>query len=69
MEAQRLGVRGRAVNLADGRVEVLALGPAAAVAELAAWLQHGPRWAQVSGVESSVEDVAGAGQFDGFTTG
>ena len=68
-EAERLGVRGRAVNLADGRVEVLAVGPAAAVEELAEWLQRGPRWAQVSGVESRREDPARVGEPVGFTTG
>jgi len=69
VEAQRLGVCGRAVNLDDGRVEVVAFGPAAAVEELAAWLQQGPRWAQVTGVESTVEDPASVGQVVGFTTG
>jgi len=68
-EAQRLGVRGHAVNLADGRVEVLAVGPAAAVQQLAAWLQHGPRWAVVTGVEARSEDPDSVGEWIGFTTG
>ena len=39
-EAQRLGINGHAVNLADGTVEVLAAGPADALAELERWLHQ-----------------------------
>ena len=49
-EAARLGVRGHAINLADGRVEVLAAGSAAAVAALHGWLQRGPPAARVDSV-------------------
>ena len=52
-EALRLGITGSAINLDDGRVEVLALGPADAVDRLAAWLSHGPQWAHVDGVEDA----------------
>jgi len=48
--ATRLGLRGWVRNLPDGRVEVLAGGSDAAVAELCAWLGHGPPSAQVSEV-------------------
>lgn len=49
-EAQRLGVTGYARNLPDGRVEVLACGPADAVGALRAWLHLGPSRAQVTEV-------------------
>jgi len=40
-EAQRLGLRGYALNRADGRVEVVAEGERAALESLLAWLQRG----------------------------
>lgn len=52
-EARRLGVTGYARNLADGRVEVLACGNDAAVAELKEWLWQGPTAAAVDNVECS----------------
>lgn len=68
-EAKRLGIRGHAINLPDGRVEVLAVGPAAAVKELGQWLQRGPRAARVSHVETVEEQVAVTAGPDGFRTG
>lgn len=68
-QAQRLGLRGHAINLPDGRVEVLAAGPADAVAELATWLEDGPRLAKVTGVEATSEDPAMAGDTGTFATG
>ncbi|MCC4265737.1 acylphosphatase [Oceanimonas baumannii] len=65
-EAERLGVSGYARNLPDGRVEVLAEGPAAAVRQLTAWLRSGPDSAQVTGLEESDITPAGA---KGFETG
>lgn len=50
-EARRLAVNGYARNLNDGRVEVLAVGAAAAVEDLVAWVSRGPRWAEVRHVE------------------
>ena len=50
-EAKKLGLTGHAINLPDGRVEVLACGSAAALDNLAAWLAHGPPAAKVLGVE------------------
>ncbi|MDT8437534.1 MAG: acylphosphatase [Wenzhouxiangellaceae bacterium] len=50
-QAERLGLTGHAINLADGRVEVLACGAAAALDELHTWLQHGPDRARVDAVE------------------
>jgi acylphosphatase len=50
-QAQRLGLRGHACNLADGRVEVVAEGDAQALDLLEAWLHQGPPLAQVERVE------------------
>jgi acylphosphatase len=49
-QALRLGLRGYAINLPDGQVEVLMIGPAAAVSELADWLHVGPPAAHVTAV-------------------
>jgi acylphosphatase len=64
-EAQRLGVTGIARNLADGSVEVIACGEAAAVARLIEWLHRGPELAAVAGV--AVADHQGPVP-PGFTT-
>ncbi|MGD8851201.1 MAG: acylphosphatase [Gammaproteobacteria bacterium] len=50
-EAQMLGVTGRAENLPDGSVEVLACGEPAAVDRLREWLWQGPLSARVDDVE------------------
>ena len=50
-QAQALGVRGYARNLADGRVEVLAVGDVQAVERLGEWLKHGPPNARVHRIE------------------
>ena len=60
--AIRLGLSGHARNLADGRVDVLAVGDADAIEALAAWLQRGPPGARVDGVvcePAAVEALAG----------
>jgi acylphosphatase len=49
-EAQRLLLDGWVKNLADGRVEVVAVGAPAAVATLASWLWRGPPAARVESV-------------------
>ncbi|MDW8479973.1 MAG: acylphosphatase [Xanthomonadales bacterium] len=49
-EAGRLGLRGFARNLADGRVEVVAEGEAEALEALARWLWRGPPLARVEAV-------------------
>jgi acylphosphatase len=59
-EGRRLGLRGFARNLADGRVEVIAEGPAEDVDRLTAWCHRGPPAAQVTSVEHS--DIAAAGE-------
>jgi acylphosphatase len=50
-QARSLGLSGWVRNRADGCVEGVACGPAAALAQLRAWLQRGPPAAQVEGVE------------------
>lgn len=62
-EALRLGLRGCARNLDDGRVEVVAVGADDAVDQLARWLNHGPPLARVELVErhAADEDAAMAG--------
>jgi acylphosphatase len=62
-EAQQRGVRGYAKNLPDGRVEVVACGAPAAVAELRDWLRTGPANASVSGVGCEVIDYQVFTQF------
>ena len=64
-EAEVLGLRGHAVNLDDGSVEVIASGEAAQVDKLAAWLQRGPPMARVEYV--SAEEIPDPG-ISGFTT-
>jgi acylphosphatase len=65
-QALRLGLTGRADNLADGRVEVVACGDAAALEALERWLWQGPEQAEVSAVEvRAVPDET----YDGFATG
>jgi acylphosphatase len=49
-QALRLGLTGYARNLPEGRVEVLACGPAEAVGRLREWLRTGPPHAEVTGV-------------------
>ena len=50
-EAGRAGVGGWVRNLDDGRVEVVAEGPRAAVDRVVAWCGRGPRRARVDGVD------------------
>jgi acylphosphatase len=49
--AEALGVTGHALNLDDGRVEVLACGAPASVEALCEWLHEGPPAAHVTRVE------------------
>jgi len=55
-EAERLQLQGHALNLPDGRVEVLAVGTQEAVAALGEWLRSGPALAKVSALESQAVD-------------
>lgn len=65
-EAESLGLTGHAVNLSDGRVEVLAAGAPAALDRLEAWLLGGPPGARVDELHR-VEAPDSAP--DGFETG
>lgn len=49
-QALALGIHGQALNLADGRVEVLAWGSPDALQQLAQWLDRGPPLARVDQV-------------------
>jgi acylphosphatase len=55
--AQDLGLTGYARNLDDGTVEVYAAGAPEKLAELSPLLYHGPRWADVRGVEEQEATV------------
>lgn len=57
-EALRLGLRGHARNLADGSVEVLAIGSLEAIDRLHAWLRQGPPLARVDTVARQVAEAA-----------
>jgi acylphosphatase len=50
--ARSLGLVGWVKNVADGRVEVFAQGPADGVDRLVGWLWSGPSMSVVTGVES-----------------
>ena len=63
--ARNLGVCGHALNLPDGRVEVVACGGSDAVDELLRRLREGPRWASVDAVEVEAASCVGPG----FRTG
>lgn len=51
--AHQLNLTGWVRNRDDGDVEVYAAGSSAQLAELAAMLWKGPRWAEVRGVDES----------------
>ena len=59
-KAREFGVTGSARNLPDGRVEVIAVGSAAAVRKLLDWLWIGSSASHVTQVEESDHEVDGA---------
>jgi len=61
--AVSLDIRGHAINLADGSVEVRACGDAEAVDKLAAWLQEGPPKASVTSVDELPAECTSPGRF------
>lgn len=65
-QAERLGIRGHALNLPDGGVEVVACGEAAALDELATWLRRGPEKARVDTLTVEILDEQ---EIQGFRTG
>lgn len=54
-QAQSATLSGYVRNLPDGRVEVVAEGPKAAVSDLIAWCRQGPRHARVDDVDVTRE--------------
>ena len=62
--ALKIGVMGFVRNLADGSVEVVAVGSESQIEALDAWLQHGPRTAIVDNVFS--ENYLGEKEFTAF---
>lgn len=65
-KADELGLTGTAVNLPDGRVEVIACGPEARLRQLQSWLWQGPDLARVEAVDCEPVDER---RFNGFHTG
>jgi len=65
-QAAKLNLLGHAINLSDGRVEVVAAGLEPDVEALAQWLQRGPRLARVDRVSVEAAEETG---LSGFTTG
>jgi acylphosphatase len=62
-EAALAGVAGWVRNRADGAVEAVFEGSAAAVAHMVEFVHQGPRWAQVSRVEVVDESPEGLSGF------
>lgn len=65
-QANLLGLGGHAINLPDGRVEVIACGTDEALDRLVGWLRQGPPLAVVEQVSSEVIDERSV---SGFETG
>ncbi|MGI9270438.1 MAG: acylphosphatase [Woeseiaceae bacterium] len=65
-QAEALALSGHAVNLANGDVEVLALGESSALDQLAKWLQTGPPIAKVASVEVETAEWS---DINGFSIG
>ena len=64
--AESLGIKGHAINLRDGDVEVFACGEDGALDQLATWLNDGPPFANVARV---IEETAAWQELDRFTVG
>ena len=62
--ARKLGLNGWIQNTPDGRVEALASGSVAALAEFERWLASGPAHAHVSGVASETSRELPAAGFE-----
>jgi acylphosphatase len=63
-QAAQLGLAGWVRNDPDGSVRAHAEGPDDAVAEFAAWCQHGPPDAQVDHVRATDADQSDATSFE-----
>lgn len=57
--AQNLGLNGWVRNLRDGRVEIVAEGPHAALNQLVSWCQTGPPHARVDDVNATWREETG----------
>ena len=64
-----LGLSGHAVNLPDGRVEVVAWGSDAQLDRLARWLNEGPDMARVDRLSQEPLDELPDPPPEGFSTG
>ena len=67
--ARAVGITGHAINLPDGRVEVLVCGSERAVEEFIAWLWAGPSAAKVSDVAAEALELASHELPEAFRTG
>ena len=67
--ARASGITGYAVNLPDGRVEVLACGDEVAIREFIAWLWIGPAAAKVMDVAIEAVELEAEELPDDFRTG
>lgn len=67
--ARELGLAGHAINLLDGRVEVLACGAPEAVQTFIEWLWTGSSASKVTSVEVTDVTLAEAQRPSGFRTG
>ena len=65
--ARRLNIKGSAVNLSDGTVEVIAEGAPSAVKQFQSWLAIGPDMATVTKVETV--DIESHVEFKDFKIG
>ncbi len=65
-QARQLGITGHAINLHDGRVEVIACGEQRAVDQLLEWLHKGPQMAQVEQLQCEDIQITAPAS---FTTG
>ena len=68
-QAERLGLAGQAINLSDGRVEVVAVGPEARITELEEWLEQGPAAARVDSVVAEPLETAVYSELSDFRCG
>ncbi|HVO47989.1 MAG TPA: acylphosphatase [Steroidobacteraceae bacterium] len=66
--ARELGIRGHALNLPDGRVEVIAFGAESALEEFVRRLWAGSSASRVTSVEIIAAELDPAGAPGGFST-